>query len=405
VQCETVQDAAAHAPRRAAPPAPTGWNVSRAAAMINSAKRPVLLLGGGAAKGRAPDLALALAEKASIPVTMTLMGLGALPASHPLSLGMHGMHGHTWANHALDQCDLLIAVGNRFDDRAIGTPGTFCPKARIIHVNLDQSEHGRIKRADLALACDASLALEAILPLAERRERAAWLTEVARFKAEAPSGGVAECPGCARGLIGDVAAMLDEDAVIVTDVGQHQMFVAQSFPFRAPGRFLTSGGLGVMGFGLPAAIGASLARPEATVVLFTGDGSLKMNVQELATLAETGANVKIVVMDNQSLGLVVQQQALFFGGNRTASRYGRGTDFAALARAFGVDGVELDGADDRQATLREVLNRPGPALIHARVDREAMVFPMVPPGAANREMIHARPEEITESLPKVANME
>lgn len=378
------------------PELPSRLEASRAAAMINAASRPVLLLGGGAAKGDAPALALALAGRANIPVTMTLMGLGTVPAAHRLSLGMHGMHGHHAANAALAQCDLLIAVGSRFDDRATGKPGSFCPKARIIHINLDAAELGRIQRADLGIARDSAQALAAILPMVERRARREWLSRVARFRAEAPTAkaatpGTDNCSGCARGLIGEVASRLRDDAVIVTDVGQHQMFVAQGFPFKTPGRWLTSGGLGVMGFGLPAAIGASLADPQAQVVCFSGDGSLKMNIQELATLAETGANVKIVVLDNQSLGLVVQQQKLFFG-RRSASRYGRGTDFAALAEAFGVEGVDLDACPDPAAALDEALNARGPVLIHARVDREAMVFPMVRPGAANTDMYHAHPE-------------
>ncbi|WP_243359051.1 biosynthetic-type acetolactate synthase large subunit [Fundidesulfovibrio terrae] len=410
----------------AAPRVISNWDASRAAAMINAASRPVLLLGGGAAKGNAPELARRLAEKANIPVTMTLMGLGALPAAHRLSLGMHGMHGHPWANAALAECDLLVAVGSRFDDRATGRPETFCPKAKIVHINLDPSELGRILRADLGIACEAAQALAAILPLAERRERRDWLSRITRFKAEAPMAGAANCAGCARSVITrfkaeapmagaancagcarsvitDVAARLRPDAVIVTDVGQHQMFVAQSFPYRTPGRWLTSGGLGVMGFGLPAAIGAALADPQAQVVCFSGDGSLKMNIQELATLAETGANVKIVVLDNQSLGLVAQQQKLFFA-RKSASRYSRGTDFAALAEAFGVTGLNLDACDDPAAALEDALNAPVPVLIHARVDPGAMVFPMVPPGAANSEMLHGHPAARGEALPEAANM-
>lgn len=385
------------APRPSAPVA--AWDASRAAAMINAAKRPVLLLGGGATRGRAPALARELAERASMPVTMTLMGLGALAAAHPLSMGMHGMHGHFQANRALAECDLLLAVGSRFDDRATGRPDTFCPKARIIHVNLDPAELGRIKQADLGIASDAASALEAILPLVERRLRADWLEQAARFKAQAPARG----HGGARGLIREVAAHLDGNAVVVTDVGQHQMFVAQDFPFQAPGRWLTSGGLGVMGFGLPAAIGASLADPGAKVVLFTGDGSFKMNVQELATLAETGANVKIVVLDNQSLGLVVQQQKLFFDGRLSASSFARGANFAALAEAFGVPGVDLDSCRDRKALLKAALGFDGPALIHARVDKASMVFPMVAPGGSNCEMMHHQQDEPAE-LAEAANM-
>jgi acetolactate synthase-1/2/3 large subunit len=391
--------------------APAAWDVSRAAAMINAANRPVLLLGGGAAKGEAALLAARLARKAVIPVTMTLMGLGALPHGDPLNLGMHGMHGHARANHALEECDLLIALGSRFDDRATGDPSTFCPDARIIHVNLDASELGRIKRVDLGIAAGAAATLEAVLPLVERRvrrDRGAWLDRIEGFKRRTVSAAPGE-PGArradsavlressgrptARDVIERVARRISPDAVIVTDVGQHQMFVAQSYPFTRPGRFITSGGFGVMGFGLPAAIGAALAEPGAQVVLITGDGSLKMNVQELATLAETGSNVKIVVLDNQSLGLVVQLQQVFFGGRESATRFERGTDFAALAEAFGVPGLDLDKAADKDKALEEALGRPGPALIHARVDQAAMVFPMVPPGAANTRMLGLALEE------------
>ncbi|MBI4806752.1 MAG: biosynthetic-type acetolactate synthase large subunit [Desulfovibrio sp.] len=404
VQCQTLELELPAVASSISQPAPLSWDASRAAAMINAAKRPVLLLGGGAVRGGAPQHARSLAEKASLPVTMTLMGLGAFPATHPLSLGMHGMHGHHWANAALHECDLLIAVGSRFDDRATGKVDAFCPKAKIIHINVDEKELGRIKHAELGIVADAGLALAAILPLVEGKPRREWPSRIDRLKAHAPATGPANCPGCARSLIGEVASMLREDAVIVTDVGQHQMFVAQSFPYRAPGRWLTSGGLGVMGFGLPAAIGASLAEPKAQVVCFTGDGSLKMNIQELATLAETGANVKIVVLDNQSLGLVAQQQSLFFEGRKSASRYGRGTDFAAVAEAFGVKGVDLDASTDPAAKLEEALRAIGPVLIHARVDRDAMVFPMVPPGAPNSEMLLSHPEAEDASMPAAINM-
>ena len=386
------------------PPGPKRWDVSRAAAMINASRRPVLLLGGGAGRGQAPELARGLAEKACLPVTMTLMGLGALPAGHGLNLGMHGMHGHVPANRALQDCDLLIAVGSRFDDRATGQVESFCPKARIIHINLDATEIGRVLRADVGIVSDAALALAAILPIVERRERREWLGRIERFKAEAGLTGKAAHRCRAREVIAMAAGKLRPDAVVVTDVGQHQMFVAQDFPFARSGRWLTSGGLGVMGFGLPAAIGAALAEPQAQVICFSGDGSLKMNIQELATLADTGANVKVVVLDNQSLGLVAQQQRLFFQGRKSASRFARSTDFAAVAEAFGVPGVELETSPDPGAALEQALDSHGPALIHARVDREAMVFPFVPPGAPNSEMLHASPENTERLMPRTASM-
>ncbi len=382
--------AAAHAQSWSSSPtahAPAAWDVARAAAMLNASKRPLLCLGGGAVRGRAATLAKQLAQQAGLPVTTTLMGLGVLPADHPLCLGMHGMHGHAQANIALDRCDLLLAVGSRMGDRSTGKPEDFCAGAKIIHVNIDEVEIGRIKQAHVGIAADAALFLEALLPLVERRLRPQWMAEVQTLKAQTlrqtPDASGLHSP---QGIIRAVAACLDERAVIVTDVGQHQMWVAQSFPFRRPGRWLTSGGLGVMGFGVPAAIGAALADPKAQVVCFSGDGSIAMNIQELATLADEDVQVKVVVMDNQSLGMVAQQQAMFYESH-AASRYARRTDFAAIAQGFGLRGLDLEACANPEAALREELARPGPALIHTRIGRDAMVFPMVAPGAANREMI------------------
>ncbi|GAB6037784.1 acetolactate synthase large subunit [Fundidesulfovibrio butyratiphilus] len=387
-------------------PAPDANAVARAAEIIRTAKRPMLLLGGGAV--RAASQALALAEKVQMPVTATLMGLGAIPAGHPLSLGLHGMHGHAWANQALDECDALVAVGNRFDDRATGVVSTFCRNARLIHINLDAGEMGRILNPEVAIVADSAKTLSALADALAPQERQLWLNRIRTLREAAPQTGEKPQAGHARHVIAAVADRVDENSIIVTDVGQHQMFVAQHFPFAKPGRWLTSGGLGVMGFGLPAAIGASLADPEARVVLFTGDGSLKMNIQELATLAETGANVKIVVLDNQSLGLVVQQQKLFFG-RKSQSSYSGQVDFAALAQAFGVRGVDLDEEKHPAQALSDALDQEGPCLIHARVDSEAMVFPMVPAGAANTEMIHccgieADSSPASDDLPQAVNM-
>ena len=362
--------------------------IESAAQMINAAEQPVLYLGGGVVASGAAPLAVQLAEQAGLPATMTLMGLGAMPIDHRLSIGMLGMHGARYTNFVLEESDLLIVVGARFDDRAIGRASQFCPNAKIVHIDIDASELHKIKSAHVAIHANVKCALEALLPRVQAKPRERWLAQVdslrSRFPMQFPGQ---DDPRSHYGLIHAVASALDDEAIIATDVGQHQMWVAQAYPFRRPRQWLTSGGLGTMGFGLPTAIGAALAEPDRTVVCFTGDGSFKMNIQELATLAEEGLNVKIVLMNNNALGLVYQQQTLFYGKRLFASKYRTGPDFVKIAEGFGVPAVDLDKADDPRAALAEALHSPGPCLIHATIDREQFVYPMVPPGAANTEMI------------------
>jgi len=362
--------------------------VDAAAQMINAAERPVLYLGGGVVHSGAAPLAVQLAEQGGLPTTMTLMALGAMPIDHPLSVGMLGMHGARYTNFVLEESDLLICVGARFDDRAIGRAAQFCPNAKIVHIDVDRSELHKIKSAHVAIHADVTEALQALLPRVKTALRTDWLTHVADLKQRFPMQfpGIDD-PRSHYGLIKAVADALDDEAVIATDVGQHQMWVAQAYPFRRPRQWLTSGGLGTMGFGLPTAIGAALAEPERTVVCFSGDGSFKMNIQELATLAEEGLNVKVVLMNNNALGLVYQQQTLFYGKRLFASKYRTEPDFVKIAEGFGVPALDLDQAADPRAALAEALNAPGPCLIHATIDREQFVYPMVPPGAANTEMI------------------
>jgi acetolactate synthase-1/2/3 large subunit len=389
IQVQTATFAAWPAPSPATPaPAPDAATLHRAAALINTASRPVLYLGGGIIHSGASALAVELAERASLPVTTTLLGLGALPSDHPLNLGMLGMHGARCTNLALQECDLLIAVGARFDDRATGHAAKFCPGARIVHIDMDARELNKIKTADVAIKADAAAALSALLPQITTRPRIHWLSRVADLKREHPlrmPG--ADDPLAHYGLIRAVAAALDGDEIITTDVGQHQMWAAQAYPLRRPRRWLTSGGLGTMGFGLPAAIGAALAEPERTVVCFSGDGSILMNIQELATAVEENLNIKIVLMDNGALGLVHQQQDMFYARRQFASTFRARTDFASVARGFGVHAVSLGDEADPGAALKRALQRPGPVLIHAPIDAAQKVFPMVPPGAANSEMI------------------
>jgi acetolactate synthase-1/2/3 large subunit len=377
--------------------------LAAAAALIAEAQRPVLYLGGGVIHGGAAQLAVQLAEAAQLPTVSTLMALGAMPHGHPLHLGMLGQHGAPCANLALEECDLLIAVGARFDDRATGKVAAFCPRARIIHIDIDPAEVGKIKQVEVGIVAEVGEALGRLVPMVmeamalnawPQRDRPTgrecWLERVQALKARHPQPlPRLHDPRSHFGLIRAVAECVGDEAIVATDVGQHQMWVAQSYPLRRARQWLTSGGLGTMGFGVPAAIGAALAAPERTVVCFTGDGSILMNLQELVTAAEEGVNVKIVLMNNAALGLVHQQQTLFYGNRLFASQFKSMPDFVAVASALGITGVDLDTANDPRAVLADELRAPGPCLIHVTIDAEEKVYPMVPPGAANREMIGA----------------
>jgi acetolactate synthase-1/2/3 large subunit len=383
-------------PAKAATPRPFPMQaIERAAKMINGARRPILYVGGGIIASGADELVREMAERANLPTTMTLMGLGTMPHDHALSLGMLGMHGARCTNYALEECDLLIAVGCRFDDRATGKAAEFCPKASIIHIDIDASELSKIKAAHIGIAADARAALEALLPMIEDNRREEWTARITELKREFPL----DMPGAddARtpyGLILAAAAAAGPDAVVTTDVGQHQMWTAQAYPFTRPRQWLTSGGLGTMGFGLPAAIGAALSEPDRTIICFSGDGSILMNIQELAVLAEENLNVKIVLMNNNSLGLVRQQQTLFYGRRIFASDFAQGPDFVRIAEGFGIRTFDLGEAEDAEAMIQEAFATPGPVLIHAPINAEQKVYPMVAPGGANKHMIVEEAKEL-----------
>ncbi|TXH07211.1 MAG: acetolactate synthase large subunit [Rhodocyclaceae bacterium] len=391
VQTQAIEIAAWPEPGRPVPPpAADPARIAEAAALINAAERPLLYLGGGVVHSGASASAVALAEKAGLPTVMTLMALGTMPVDHPLSLGMLGMHAARYTNLLLDECDLLIAIGARFDDRATGKVAAFCPQAKIIHIDIDPAELDKIKNAHIGITADVQAALDQLLPAVFENSRKNWADRSIALKNQFPLAMPdADNPRSHFGLIRTVAACLDNEATIATDVGQHQMWVAQAYPLRRPRQRLTSGGLGTMGFGVPAAIGAALAEPQRTVVCFTGDGSILMNIQELVTAAEENVNLKIVLMNNAVLGLVHQQQTLFYGERLFASQFKGMPDFVKAAQAFGIAAIDLDSAANPCAALMDAIARPGPCLIHASIDAEQKVYPMVPPGAANRDMIGA----------------
>ena len=359
------------------------------ARQLAAAHRPVLYLGGGVIAAGAAESALALAHRLSAPVVSTLMALGAIPADDPLFMGMLGMHAARGTNYLLDEADLVLAVGARFDDRATGKVAAFCPRAAIAHIDIDPAEIGKIKQPFLSLVGDAADILRRLLDRLPAQSRPSWRARAAALRAAHPlvHPPAAEDPLHPINLCRHLGASLPDDTIVTTDVGQHQMWVAQAWPFRRPRTLLTSGGLGTMGFGLPAAIGAALAAPGRRVLCVSGDGSILMNIQELATLAELDLPVAVLIFNNGHLGLVRQQQELFYRQHYAASRFQSAPDFAALARAFGLRGIRLDPSGDPLAELDAALAQPGPCVIDIPIHETANVYPMVPPGAANHQMI------------------
>jgi len=375
VQTETADFAAWPAPGgMVAAHRPHGGSIARAADIINASSRPILYVGGGITQSGAASLVRKLAEKASIPAVATLMAQGVFAFHDSLFLGMPGMHGELSTNLILEKTDCIIAIGTRFDDRVTGPADLFCPKAAVIHIDIDPAEINKIRPASCPITADAEAALEMLLPMVTPAKREPWHREIANIRRAHLPQPDERSPIAVINAIGEAAG---NDSIVTTDVGQHQMWVAQAFPFQYPGQLITSGGFGTMGFGLPAAIGAALMHPDRTVLCFTGDGSLFMNMQELATIAELQCNIKVFILNNNHLGLVRQQQELFFGGNITASRFEVPTDFVAIARGFGLNAARMSHVDG----MAELINTKGPALVDIPVDEQAMALPMVPPGA------------------------
>ena len=313
------------------------------------------------------------------------MGLGVFPSSDPQYIGMLGMHGETSTNYIVREADLFIALGARFDDRATGRVKDFCPNATIIHVDIDPAEIDKIKKSCFAVNGDVRTVIEALIPRVKDDPRKDWNDFITQIKIKHPSTLIPD-PFHPVNIIKKIAGFADPQTIITTDVGQHQMWTAQAYTFSLPRTFLTSGGLGTMGFGLPVAIGAALANPGRPVICFSGDGSFLMNIQELATLADLNLPVKIIILNNRHLGLVRQQQELFYEGNIFASEFISNPDFSGIANQFSVRGIDFT-ADDPAEKLRKELQKPEPCLINIPINHEYKVFPMVPPGAANHEMI------------------
>ncbi|MET0499095.1 MAG: biosynthetic-type acetolactate synthase large subunit [Steroidobacteraceae bacterium] len=355
-----------------------------AATMIASARRPLLYIGGGVIKAGAQEALRRFVLRTGFPVTTTLMALGVLDADSPHNTGMLGMHGARHTNLVIDECDVLIAIGARFDDRATGNTQHFAARASIIHIDIDARELGKIKQPAIAICDDALVAITKLLERDCGSCPDAWTARVQQLRHSHPLQTPLVDQVCSPyGIIRAVGELAPANAMIATDVGQHQMWVAQTYPFARATRWLTSGGLGTMGFGLPAAIGAALADPAAMAICFSGDGSLMMNIQEFATLAELGLNVKIILLDNGGFGLVRQQQELFYARRFVASVFERPSDLVAIARAFGIAAVDVARSHSPTSALRAAMSASGPMLIRVPVDVSHHVLPMVAPGAAN----------------------
>jgi acetolactate synthase-1/2/3 large subunit len=367
---------------------PNGRQVRWAAEALAAARRPVLYAGGGVIAADAAEELRALAALSGAPVTTTLMALGAFPASDPAWLGMLGMHGTRAANWAMDEADLIVAVGARFDDRVTGALDEFAPRAKVVHIDIDPAEIGKNVPAHVPIVGDAKLALAALCREFEAMPTLpldAWWRRIDGWRAQRPAR---EPSGCAdpEAALDALGAVLG-DAIVTTDVGQHQMWAAGRLRFDAPRRWITSGGLGTMGFGLPAALGAQAAAPGSPVVCVSGEGSFLMNVQELATAVEEALPVRVLLLDNASLGMVRQQQDLFWDGRRTAVALGASPDWELLARAFGVPARSVGETGEVPDALAETLAEDGPALLHVRIAPEANCLPMFVPGGPAREMI------------------
>ncbi len=367
-------------------PPPSPESLRSAVELLRRSRQPIIYAGGGIGMGRAVDEFRRFVEATRIPVVATLKGLGSLPTDHELFLGMIGMHGFRAANLAVQGCDLLLSIGARFDDRATGKLSTFAPSAKVIHLDVDPAEVGKLRRPDASVVGNLQSALRALsFPI----EIGDWQKECLANKAkhawsyDAPTK-LIYAPRFLKQLSEALGA---EETIIACDVGQHQMWVAQHCHFQRPEQHLTSGGLGTMGYGLPAAIGAQLGRPDALVINVTGDGSIMMNLQELATIKRYNLPIKIVLFDNRALGLVRQWQELFFTRRYSEVDLSDNPDFARVAESFGIPAFRVEYQHEVESAIDRLLSADGPMLLHVCIDQEANVWPLVAPGASNSEML------------------
>ncbi|MDG4948014.1 acetolactate synthase 2 catalytic subunit [Actinobacillus equuli subsp. haemolyticus] len=370
-----------------APSAQNAENLAQAKALIAQAKRPVLYVGGGVGMASGVQAVRNFLKITNMPSVSTLKGLGTIEADAPLYMGMIGMHGTKAANYAVQECDLLIACGARFDDRVTGKLDTFAPHAKVIHIDIDSAEINKLRKVQVALQGDL---IEAVNALAQPLDIAPWREDVKRLKADldfqyVDNAGEGDID--AKALLNTLSQRKPKNAIITTDVGQHQMWSAQHLQHFAPENFITSAGFGTMGFGLPAAVGAVKARPNDPVILVTGDGSIMMNIQEFGSIKRGNLPVKILLLDNQRLGMVRQWQSLFFYGRHSNTILDDNPDFVVLASAFGIKGERIEKAAEVSDAIDRLLNAESAYLLHVCIPEEDNVWPLVPPGACNADML------------------
>jgi len=364
--------------------------IDKALDLVVQAERPLIYAGGGVVLSGASAELLEFAQTTAIPVTTTLMGLGAVPGDHPLSLGMLGMHGTQSANYAVTECDLLLAVGVRFDDRVTGRIGTFAPNAAVIHIDIDPAEIGKNKPVDVPIVGDVKAVLQAFLRRMQKRgDTTNWVARTNAWKAQYPLTYREDDHLRPQYVIRELSDILKGEAIITSEVGQNQMWTALYYCFKKPRTWITSGGLGTMGYGFPAAIGAHFARPDVPVVDVAGDGSFQMNIQELGTVAHYRIPVKVMILNNMYLGMVRQWQELFYDRRYSYTELPP-VDFVKIAHAYGVEGMRVDEKAGVREAIETALATDGPFVLDFRVEREENVFPMVPAGAAINEMIGVR---------------
>jgi len=370
-------------------PPDVGEGIKLAARLINEAERPIILAGHGIIISRAYVELRELAEKAQIPVATTLLGISSLPESHPLCLGMVGMHGQAFVNRAVQASDLLIAIGMRFDDRVTGALSTFAPHAKVVHIDIDPAEIGKNVAVDVSLVGDAKLVLQELNPLVEPAQHPGWMAQIAKWREDSVRDDALSQDFdrlLPQYVVREIWRLTRGDVLMVSDVGQNQMWEAQYFVHDKPGSLITSGGLGTMGFALPAAIGVQMGRPEETVWVVAGDGGFQMTIHELATVVQEGLPIKMAILNNGYLGMVRQWQQLFFKCNYCATPL-LGPDFARVAEAYGIAGFTVEGKEQVAPTIQQALEIEGPAVIDFRIEREENVYPMVAPGGSISDII------------------